>query len=141
MAAVAGRKVQSLGSHRGSTELRTLEPMMQSDFFIIGVEERDEIWCQSHVELLINDNLELTVNEVAQVCQSDFERIHSLCYVATVEVAAALNTPIVEIEQRVVIGGIHLNRDPTLDPFEGVAQCSDDVRRASDRVAILDLTV
>src|ERR1035441_1523337 len=135
------RKVQSLGSHRGSTELRPLEPMMQPDFGIIGVEERDEIWRQSHVELLIDDNLELTVNEVAQVCQGNFERIHSLCYVATVKVAAALHTPLIEIEQRIVVGGIDLNRDPTLDPVEGVAQCSDHVRRAPDRVAILDLAV
>ena len=60
---------------------------------------------------------------------------------AAVEVPPALGPPSGDVEQRVVIRGVDLGRDPLLDPAQDVAEHSIDVRGAADRVLVLDVPV
>ena len=60
---------------------------------------------------------------------------------ASVEVAAALDSFSSHVEQRVVVGGVDLGRQPLLDPGERVPQHAGDVRRTANRVLVLHVSV
>ena len=89
-----------------------LKPWCRPASRVVRFEARDQVRRQPGVELLVDDKLELSVDEVAEVGERDLERVHRLADVAAVEVAAALDAAAADVEQRVVVGRVDLDRDP-----------------------------
>ena len=86
--------------------------MVQPGLGMGGLEARDQVGGQAPVELLVDDDLELAVDQVAEVGQGHLQGVHRLPDVSAVEVAAALDAPAGHVEQGVVVGGVDLDRDP-----------------------------
>ena len=83
-------ELDRLGGHCRAAELHALEAVVQSGLGVAGVERRDQIRGQARVELLVDEQRELAVDQIAEVRERDLERVHRLADMTAVEVAAAL---------------------------------------------------
>ena len=134
-------ELHRLGGHRRAAKLHALEAVVQSCLRVARIEPRDQVGGQPRVELLVDEQLELPVQEIAEVGERHLERVHRLPDVTAVEVATALDPLAPHVEQRVVIGGVDLRPDPLLHPVEHVTQHARHVGCAADRVAVLHLAL
>ena len=58
-------------------QLHALEAVVQARLGIVVGEVRDQVRRQADVELLVDDQLELAVHQVAEVGQRDLQRVHA----------------------------------------------------------------
>jgi hypothetical protein len=63
--------LERLGCHRRAAELHPLETVVQARLGAVLVAERDQVRSQARVELLVHDQLELPVHQVAEVGYGD----------------------------------------------------------------------
>ena len=92
---------------------------------------------QAVVEVHVDQQRELPVHQIGQIGDRDFQRVHRERDMAAVEVAAVQHALVVGIDQRVVVRAVQLVLDVAAHPGQAHRAHADHVRRAADRIAVL----
>ena len=103
-----------------------------------GVGARHQVRGQAVARPGVAEQRELAVEEVGDVRDGGLEPVHRERDVAAVEVAAVEDVAGVGVDERVVVRAVDLDLERAPHGGQRVEQHADHVRRAADRVAVLD---
>ncbi len=80
---------------------------------------------------------ELSVEQVSHAGHRRLQAVHREGDMAAVEMTAVQHALFVRIDQRIVVGAVQLGFDPLPRPIQRVFQNADHMRRAAQRIAVL----
>ena len=118
----------------GHADLQRLQAVIDRRALAAGA---GQVGRQAVVVARVHQQRQLAVQQVGQVGDGRLQRIHRHRDMAAVEMAAMQHALANRIDQRVVVGAVELVLDQLPQPGQRVFHDADDVRRAAQRVAIL----